>query len=246
MKEKLKQMANKVKDYFKDKKITKKEGLYIAIFSGVCISLISGIVILKNVNANKENAQKKPEKEIALEIPKDKEVSGNTIENSERVEKDKDKNKETSKAVNAKPEVSFTKPVEGKLVKGHDDAIISEDGKRSDMFGGISISAKLGTDIKAAEAGVIEKVENNNVMFGTTVTIKHVNGMKTEYSNLDAKLNVKKGDKVTKGQNIGKIGKTAQSLSAALKCDFVHLKMYTSKDNKDVEIDPAKYFSYKK
>ncbi|MGL4873430.1 MAG: peptidoglycan DD-metalloendopeptidase family protein [Clostridium sp.] len=244
MKEKLKQMAGKIKGYLKDKKLTKKEGLYIAVFSGVCIFLISGIVILKNVNANKENAQKKPEKEIALEIPQDKEASNKVIENSERVEKEKAK--DTAKAVNAKPEVSFAKPVEGKLVKGHDDAIISEDGKRSDMFGGISISAKLGTDIKAAEAGVIEKVENNNVMFGTTVTIKHVNGMKTEYSNLDAKLSIKKGDKVTKGQTIGKIGKTAQSLSAALKCDFIHLKMYTTKDNKDLEIDPAKYFSYKK
>ncbi|MGL5414220.1 MAG: peptidoglycan DD-metalloendopeptidase family protein [Clostridium sp.] len=242
MKDKMTQIGNKMKEYFKDKKVTKKEGIYIAVFAGICISLISGIVILKNVNANKENTQTKPEKEVALEIPEDKEASNKVMENSERVEKEK----EISKAVNTKPEVSFTKPVEGKLVKGHDDAIISEDGKRSDMFGGLSISAKLGTDIKAAEAGVIEKVENNNVMFGTTVTIKHINGMKTEYSNLDAKLSIKKGDKVTKGQIIGKVGKTAQSLSAALKCDFIHLKMYMNKDNKDVEIDPAKYFSYKK
>ena len=114
------------------------------------------------------------------------------------------------------------------------------------MFGGISIEAKVGTDVKAGEAGIIDEVKTNDITFGTSITIKHANGMKSEYCNLDANLKVKKGDTVTKGQIIGNIGKTAQSLQAALKCDFLHIKMYQMKDKTYQEIDPAKYFSFKK
>lgn len=242
--EKIKEIGRKIKGYFRDKKITKKEGLYIGIFTVICVALISGVIVLKNVKSDKVNKVNKPaEKDIALEVP---EVPANTggMENSERVEKDKEK--ETAKAVSNTPKLEFVNPVEGKLVKSNDDAIISKDGLRSDMFGGISIASKIGTEVKAGEAGVIDEIKNNDITFGTTVVIKHANGIKSEYCNLDTNLKVKKGDTVKKGQVIGKVGKTAQSLDAALKCEFLHIKMYQLNDKNYKEIDPGKYFSYKK
>lgn len=241
MKQKIKEITNKIKGLFKNKSISKKEGLYIAIFTGICVILISGIVVLKGVNADKGSEAKKPvEKEVSLEIPNDT-ANSQSMENSERVEKDK----EVSKPVST-PKLSFINPVEGKLVKGHDDALISGDGMRSEMFGGISVASKIGTEVKSGEAGVIDEVKTDDVMFGTTVTVKHTNGIKTQYCNLDASLKVKKGDNVTKGQVIGKVGKTAQSLGAALKCEFLHIRMYELKDKEYKEIDPGKYFSFKK
>lgn len=242
--EKIKEIGRKIKGYFTDKKITKKEGLYIGIFTVICVALISGVIVLKNIKADKVNKVDKPvEKEIALEVP---EVPANTggMENSERVEKEK--NKETAKAVSSTPKLEFANPVEGKLVKANDEAIISKDGLRSDMFGGISIASKIGTDVKAGEAGVIDEIKSNDITFGTTVVIKHANGIKTEYCNLDNTLKVKKGDTVKKGQVVGKVGKTAQSLNAALKAEVLHVKMYQLNDKNYKEIDPGKYFSYKK
>lgn len=242
MKQKIKEITNKIKGFFRNSSISKKEGLYIAIFIGICVILISGIVALKGVNADKGNEAKEPvEKEVSLDVPNDI-ANSQAMENSERVEKEK---ADSTKPVST-PKLSFINPVEGKIVKGYDDAIISGDKMRSEMYGGISVAAKIGTEVKAGEAGVVDEVKNNDVMFGTTVVIKHTNGVKTEYCNLDTNLKVKKGDNVTKGQVIGKVGKTAQSLGASLKCEFLHIRMYELKDKEYKEIDPGKYFSFKK
>lgn len=243
--EKIKEIGRKIKGYFRDKKITKKEGLYIGIFTVICVALISGVIVLKNVKSDKVNKVNKPaEKDIALEIP---EVPANTggMENSERVEKDKEK--ETAKAVSNTPKLEFVNPVEGKLLRGYDDEYFrSEDNMKVERVDGIAIASKIGSDVKAGEAGVIDEIKNNDITFGTTVVIKHANGIKSEYCNLDTNLKVKKGDTVKKGQVIGKVGKTAQSLNSMLKCEFLHIKMSKLQDKEYKSIDPGKYFSYKK
>ena len=113
--EKIKEIGRKIKGYFRDKKITKKEGLYIGIFTVICVALISGVIVLKNVKSDKVNKVNKPaEKDIALEVP---EVPANTggMENSERVEKNKDK--ETAKAVSNTHKLEYINKFETKLVK---------------------------------------------------------------------------------------------------------------------------------
>ena len=44
-------------------------------------------------------------------------------------------------------------------------------------------------------------------------------------------------------EEIGKTGNTSSTLKMCVKDDFLHIKVY-SKDN--AEVDPLKYFSYKK
>lgn len=240
--EKIKKIGRKIRSYFTDKRLTKKEGVYIGVFAFICIALISGVIVLKNINTNKTNKVSEPtEKEIALvpEVPTNTEA----MENSERVE---EKKKEETAKVSSTPKLEFVNPIEGKLLKGHDDAIISEDGLKSEMFGGISVGTKMGTEVKAGEAGVIDEVKNNDITFGTTVTIKHANGIKSEYCNMNQNLKVKKGDTIKKGQVVGTVGKTAQSLTAALKNEFLHIRVYALNDKSYKEIDPGKYFSYKK
>lgn len=250
-KEKSKQMIKSSKNFFK------KEGFYVALFVGLCIFTIVGAIAIKNSKSNldKNNQATNPNNnEVTLNVEDkdnktkdDEKKAENVMENSERVDKNT-----TAKSVSNNNKMNFSKPVEGKLLKGHKEPYIFKDGKQvkdgekgdsSFGYGGISVGCPLGTVVKAAEVGVVEKVIENDVTYGVTVVIKHSNGIKTSYSNLANGTKVKKGDKVTKGQEIGKTGNTSSTLKMCVKDDFLHIKVY-SKDN--AEVDPLKYFSYKK
>lgn len=82
---------------------------------------------------------------------------------------------------------------------------------------GVDIAASLNTPILAAAAGdvIISKPNGWNGGYGTYVVIKHANGSQTLYGHLNQTL-VSQGDKVTKGQTIGKMGSTGQSTGVHL------------------------------
>ncbi len=69
--------------------------------------------------------------------------------------------------------------------------------------GGIDIAAPLNTPVYAAAAGVIP-VEPTFPAWGV-VTIDHGNGLKTVYRHMN-RVDVKQGDRVTQGQQIGLVG----------------------------------------
>jgi hypothetical protein len=72
---------------------------------------------------------------------------------------------------------------------------------------GINIGAPLGTDISAAENGVVAYSGNDPKGMGNLVIIQHADGWMTVYAHL-GKMSVKRGDKVNIGQKIGVIGQT--------------------------------------
>lgn len=74
-------------------------------------------------------------------------------------------------------------------------------------------------------------------MSGYIVTIDHADGFSSVYASLDENVDVKKGDKVTKGQKIGNM-----STSAVGEAGYgAHLD-FTLKQN-GVEVDPNNYIS---
>lgn len=77
---------------------------------------------------------------------------------------------------------------------------------------GIDIAAAgvLGTDIVAAENGVVQKASSGSKGYGNHVIIKHDGAYSTLYGHCK-ELCVKAGDKVTKGQVIAKVGSTGDS-----------------------------------
>jgi murein DD-endopeptidase MepM/ murein hydrolase activator NlpD len=107
---------------------------------------------------------------------------------------------------------------------------------------GINIQANVGTEVKAAADGVVDFAENSGVEEGVVVEIKHANGLKTRYGNLDANLSVKKGDKVTANQVIGKVGETAKVFSKDIFGEFLNLQVI---DAKGEQVNPEKYFNLK-
>lgn len=91
-------------------------------------------------------------------------------------------------------------------VKGR---ITSPFGERADgtTNDGIDISVPLGTDIHAAEDGIVAYAGNQLPAYGNLVLVKHAKGVVTAYAHAD-QIKVKKGDRVTRGQIIATAGKT--------------------------------------
>ena len=92
-------------------------------------------------------------------------------------------------------------PVSGRVIAGFGGR---SDGTHND---GINMSVPLGTEVHAAESGVVAYAGGELKGYGNLVLLRHDNGWVTAYAHND-ELMVKRGDKVTRGQVIGKAGKT--------------------------------------
>lgn len=78
---------------------------------------------------------------------------------------------------------------------------------------GIDLSASTGTPVRAALAGTVQAVYDDDFL-GTVVELQHTQGRMTRYANLTAMPTVSVGDRVEAGQVIGAVGTTALGESA--------------------------------
>ncbi len=80
---------------------------------------------------------------------------------------------------------------------------------------GIDFTAPRGTAIQATGNGVVSRVQKRRIGYGNNVIIDHGFGYTTMYAHMK-EIHVKKGDNVTKGQQIGTIGSTGTSTAPHL------------------------------
>ena len=101
--------------------------------------------------------------------------------------------------------VTFRWPVAGPVVGN----VISTFGPQPDgsKNEGIKLSVPMGTDIHAAEAGRVHYAGDGLKGYGNLILIRHSDGWVSTYAHAD-KMLVKVGDRVKRGQVIGKAGKT--------------------------------------
>jgi murein DD-endopeptidase MepM/ murein hydrolase activator NlpD len=92
-------------------------------------------------------------------------------------------------------------PVRGRVLAGFGTAA---GGSHND---GVNIGAARGTPIKAIDGGIVAYAGNELRGYGNLVLVKHANGWISAYAHCEELL-VKKGDKVSPGQIIGKVGNT--------------------------------------
>ena len=95
----------------------------------------------------------------------------------------------------------FLWPVNGKVISSFGTL---GKGRKND---GINIKAPLGSDVKAADKGVVAYAGNELKGFGNLILIKHPDGWITAYAH-NQKLLVKKGQTVVKGEKIATVGQT--------------------------------------
>ena len=113
-----------------------------------------------------------------------------------------DPNKQLPK-IAARSSNKFSWPVRGKVLSQYG-------AKKGGLFNdGINISANLGTAVKAAENGVVAYAGNEVKGMGNLIIIQHSDGWMTVYGHLDS-MSVRRGARVSVGQQIGKIGKTGK------------------------------------
>jgi murein DD-endopeptidase MepM/ murein hydrolase activator NlpD len=91
-------------------------------------------------------------------------------------------------------------------VRGH---VLASYGSRTDGThnDGINIAAPKGAAVQAADAGVVAYTGNELRGYGNLILVKHPNGWISAYAHCDLML-VKRGEKVTRGQVIARVGST--------------------------------------
>jgi len=101
----------------------------------------------------------------------------------------------------ARASARFSWPVNGKLIAGFGAA---GKGLHND---GINIAAPAGTQVLAADNGVVAYAGNELKGFGNLLLVKHADGWTTAYAH-NGKLLVKRGDEVKQGQVVAEVGRT--------------------------------------
>jgi murein DD-endopeptidase MepM/ murein hydrolase activator NlpD len=115
-------------------------------------------------------------------------------------------------------------PVRGRVIS----AFGKGSGRSND---GIDIAVPEGTPIKAAENGVVIYAGDGLKDFGNTVLVRHDDGLVTVYGHA-SNLEVKRGDKVKRGQEIARSGMTGTT-------DAPKLHFEVRKDS--APVDPSTY-----
>jgi len=104
--------------------------------------------------------------------------------------------------------------------------------KVSKFHEGIDFTAPVGTDIYATGDGIVASAERNRGGYGNCIIINHGFGYETVYAHM-SKMDVKRGEKVKRGQVIGHVGNTGKSTAP-------HLHYEVHKGGKS--IDPINFF----
>lgn len=104
--------------------------------------------------------------------------------------------------------------------------------KVTKLHEGIDFTASVGTEIYATGNGKITEIERSRGGYGNCIVIDHGFGYKTLYAHL-SKIDVKQGQKVVRGQVIGRVGNTGKSTAP-------HLHYEVHKSSR--AIDPINFF----
>ncbi|MBI2966190.1 MAG: M23 family metallopeptidase [Bacteroidetes bacterium] len=104
--------------------------------------------------------------------------------------------------------------------------------KTTKMHTGIDFTAPKGTDVYVTGNGVVEEQMQSGTGYGNHVIVNHGYGYKTLYAHLDEVI-VAPGQKVTRGQVVGRVGNTGASVAPHLHYEVIR---------NGEKIDPANYF----
>lgn len=87
--------------------------------------------------------------------------------------------------------------------------------KASAMHAGIDLAGPVGTPIHATAEGTVVRAGWNSGGYGNLIEIDHGRGIVTRYGHL-SKINVREGERVSRGAIIGKMGSTGRSTGSHL------------------------------
>lgn len=134
-------------------------------------------------------------------------------------EKPKDTPKSPDMAAGRSSASKLAMPASGSIIRGYD--------KKKNQ--GIDIGAAAGSPVKAAEAGTVAAITKDTDQV-QIVVIRHADNLLTVYAGVDG-LKVKKGDAVTRGQQIGVVRNASPA--------FLHFEVRKGVDS----LDPSTFLN---
>ena len=102
---------------------------------------------------------------------------------------------------------------------------------------GVDFVAVVGTEVRAAQDGVVESIYKDDILLGTEIVVNHGDGLKSVYRFVDEVEGLKVGDSVDRGEVIATV---AEANGNEYK-DGAHLHFEIHE--KGVRIDPTKYLT---
>ncbi len=202
----------------------KKTQMSMILAIVVSVFLLSFLIGRATALKDKEEAKRNEIYAGSILIPKDKESVTPAGATAQNVEKDDaaleqeetitEKNNPDDKADNnknnqEKPPERMLFPCGQAVLNGYSQtAVYSKTMDDWRAHTGIDYAAEEGTDVTSVWDGTVSKVYKD-MLWGYTVEILHDGNIYSVYKNLKKNIAVKEGDKVAKGQAIGKVGKSA-------------------------------------
>lgn len=182
-----------------------KQGFYIVLALCLVVISVTAILSLTGNQSSNEHAQNS----LTDDMGQEANYAG---ENMVMDDVTSQSQQETTVRQTSEPKISLSRPAEGDVIMefAKDKLLYNSTLKQWTTHEGIDIACDEGTAVKAAMGGTVESVSEDALM-GSTVVLAHENGYKTVYSNLAKEISVAHGDKVSKDQQLGTVGKTAIS-----------------------------------
>ncbi|WP_286316659.1 M23 family metallopeptidase [Romboutsia ilealis] len=218
------------------KKLLEKDGFYVALFVCICLIAIGGVWFTKNnvdeltsndlfVNKVNENSEREDDEVhlIEKETEQDDSIPTSTQSN-DNLEKAKEKQE------NKNSKLSF---LGTKVIREYSEKEPSYS-KTLDLWEvhrGIDVSTDKNFEVKSLLDGKVVDVFKDD-KHGISVKVQSTDNVVVIYSNLDEKTSVKKGQEITEGQILGKVGNTTSVESE----DGIHV--HVEAFNGEKSIDP--------
>ncbi len=210
------------------KKMTKEKRFYLVTAIGCSLALVAIIVVALALSGNNVEAPSVNNSGTLTES-----TGGNT-----NVDKD-------SGVGNSSSDKPVVNTPEGMVMPLETVSVVNDYGfyhnttlNKYYEHQGVDFTAEVGTEVLAAEAGVVESIYRDDVLTGTEIVIDHGNGLKTVYRFVTAAEDLTVGARVEKGEVIAVV---AEATGEEYK-DGAHLHFEVKKDGK--QVDPATYLTF--
>ena len=218
----------------------RKQGFYIVLF--LCLLIVGTAIVLTALPDESAEQPQGEDPSVVVETNQSRDETLNTRATNSPLPTATPAPTPTATptATPRQANASYTKkgaaPVSGDIIMTYaaDQLLYSRTLDQWTTHMGIDIASEAGTEVKAAMAGTVERVYEDDAL-GWTVQIAHTNDRASVYANLEEGVPVSEGQKVNAGDVIGKVGASAISECA----DLPHLHFAFLVEG--TPVDPTSY-----
>lgn len=186
------------------------------VVAGVCVAVIALISVLSYNSMSGGKKEEKPQTGTEdANVKKDDVVKDSLPQTVPPADTQEQTDTSAQQAPAQKPAVTvkakpYIMPAEGKITVSFSltTPVYSKTLDDWRIHDGIDIEADVGSEVVAVNDGAVEEIRADD-LFGVTVVIKHTDGKRSTYSNLEDSVELEEGQLISQGDIVGKVGESA-------------------------------------